>query len=435
MLSQVLNNRTFTFENSLDFARQQDQADELHRYRDQFLYPTQKNGTPYIYFCGNSLGLQPKITKDFIDSELEAWQKLAVEGHFVGKRPWIPYHEYLAEPMAKVVGAKPSEVVVMNTLTVNLHLMMVSFYQPTQERHKILIEADAFSSDQFGVVSQIKFHGYDPETSLIALKPRAGEATLRQEDIDDIIEKEGNQIALILFGNPNYYTGQVFDLQRITELGHQKGCYVGFDCAHGAGNIPLNLHDSGADFAIWCTYKYMNAGPGSMSGCFVHERHNYDLELPRFTGWWGHNKAERFNMRDDFDPIPGAEGWQLSNTPILSMAAIRASLQLFDEVSMEQLRAKSLKLTGFLEYLIHEIGDERIEIITPSSPDERGCQLSIQVRGADKRLFDSMMEMGVIGDWREPNVIRLAPTPFYNSFEEVFRCAEVLRESLLKGEK
>jgi kynureninase len=430
MLSSILEKRTFHFENNLPYAQQQDQVDNLYAYREQFLYPIQEDGTPYIYFCGNSLGLQPKIAKVFIDEELEAWHKLAVEGHFVGKRPWIPYHEYLAEPMAKVVGAKPSEVVVMNTLTVNLHLMLVSFYQPTPKRHKVLIEADAFSSDQFGVVSQIKFHGYDPETSLIALQPRKGEATLRQEDIEAVIEAEGENIALVLFGNPNYYTGQVFDLRRITELGHAKGCYVGFDCAHGAGNVPLNLHDSGADFAVWCTYKYMNAGPGSMSGCFVHERHNYDLTLPRFAGWWGHNKNERFNMRDDFDPIPGAEGWQLSNTPILSMAAIRASLQLFDAVSIEQLREKSLKLTGYLEYLIHDIGDSRIQIITPDDPAQRGCQLSVQVRGADKRLFDQMMALGVIGDWREPNVIRLAPVPFYNSFEEVYRCATILRESL-----
>ncbi len=414
---------------SLEHAQELDQADPLRHYREQFHLPIQKNGNPYFYFTGNSLGLQPKSTETYIRQELNDWKDLGVEGHFHAKNPWMPYHEFLTEKMARVVGAKPIEVVVMNTLSVNLHLMMASFYRPSPDRYKILIESDAFPSDKYAVQSQLRFHGYE-EDGLLELRPKQGEELIRQEDIDQMIEEEGEKIALILIGCPNYYTGQVFDMKHIAALGHSKGCMVGFDLAHGAGNLDLSLHDSGVDFATWCTYKYLNSGPGSVGGCFVHERHANNIELPRFAGWWGHNKETRFNMRHDFDPIPGAEGWQLSNPPILSLAAILASLDIFDEVGMKALTTKSKKLTGYLEDLLHEIEDPNIKIITPSNPEERGCQLSIQVKNADKTLFNAISAKGVIADWREPDVIRVAPVPLYNSFSDVFHFAHILKTEL-----
>lgn len=423
---------TISFENNLAFAQKMDAADLLKKYRADFHLPQQANGKPHIYLCGNSLGLQPKRTTTFIEQELSDWSKYGVEGHFHAKNPWMPYHEFLTKAMANVVGAKPLEVVVMNTLTVNLHLMMVSFYQPTSTRHKILIEADAFPSDKYAVESQIKFHGFNAADSMIELKAREGEVCLREEDILQTIEEQGESIALIMLGNTNYYTGQFFNMKAITEAGHAKGCKVGFDCAHGAGNVELNLHDSGADFAVWCSYKYLNSGPGSIGGCFVHERFANNKELPRFTGWWGHNKETRFKMRDAFDPIPGVEAWQLSNPPILSMAAVWASLQIFEEAGIGNLRQKSVSLTGYLEFLLHELNDDRINIITPSNPDERGAQLSIEVKGAGKSLFDQLIEKGVNADWREPNVIRVAPAPLYNSYEDVFLFVEVLKELLTK---
>ena len=319
----------------------------------------------------------------------------------------------------------------MNTLSVNLHLMMVSFYQPTKSRFKILIEADAFPSDRYAVESQIKFHGYDPKESLLELKARPGEECVRMEDIEKIIEEEGETIALIMIGNTNYYTGQFFDMKHIAKLGHTKGCKVGFDCAHGAGNVKLDLHNCGVDFAVWCSYKYINSGPGSLGGCFVHERHAHDKDLPRFAGWWGHNKATRFGMRDGFDPIPGVEAWQLSNPPILSMAAIKASLEVFMDAGMDRLFEKSKKMTGYLEFLIDDIKDERIGIITPRDPKQRGCQLSVQVKSANKALFDKITAAGVIADWREPDVIRIAPIPLYNSFEDCYRFASLLKQELL----
>ena len=410
---------------SLTYAKQLDAQDPIRAYREEFYLPVQKNGEQHLYFCGNSLGLQPKRTEKFIQQELEDWKMLGVEGHFHAKNPWMPYHEFLTERMAKIVGAKPIEVVMMNTLSVNLHLLMASFYRPTKERFKILIEADAFPSDRYAVESQIHFHGY--KDGLLELKAREGEVLVRHEDIETIIEQEGHEIALILIGCPNYYTGQVFDMKRIAALGHAKGCVVGFDLAHGAGNLHLELHDSGIDFAAWCSYKYLNSGPGSVSGCFVHERHAHNSDLPRFAGWWGHNKTTRFNMRHAFDPIPGAEGWQLSNPPILSLAAIMASLEIFEEVGMPALLEKSAKLTGYLEFLVNNLEGDRVNIITPSNPKERGCQLSIQVRDADKSLYDAITEKGVIADWREPDVIRVAPIPLYNSFEDVFRFVEVLK--------
>ncbi len=418
------------FVDSLDFAREMDLLDPLAPYREEFHLPGQENGEPYLYFCGNSLGLQPRRSEAALKQELDDWAHLGVEGHVHARNPWMPYHEFLTQAMAAVVGAHPLEVVVMNTLSVNLHLMMVSFYRPSPKRYKIVIEADAFPSDKFAVASQVRFHGFDPETSLVELKPREGEHCLRMEDIATIIDREGEEIALVMLGNTNYYTGQFFDMKEITRLAHAKGAKVGFDCAHGAGNVELNLHDSGADFAVWCSYKYLNSGPGSLAGCFVHERHAYDKEIPRFEGWWGHNKDTRFEMRDGFDPIPGVEAWQLSNPPILSLAAVKASLELFDEVGMSNLRKKSLKLTGYLEFLLERMGKEVVRVISPKKPEERGCQLSIQVKNGYKALFHTVSDMGVIADWREPDVIRIAPTPFYNSYVEVFRFVEILKTAL-----
>jgi len=411
----------------LEYAKQQDQLDELSNYRNQFHIPKDKNGNELIYFTGNSLGLQPKSTKSYINQELEDWANFGVKGHTEAKNPWLPYHEFLTESMANLVGAKPIEVVTMNTLTANLHFMMVSFYQPTKTRYKIVIESDAFPSDKYAVESQLRHHGFDDKEGLILWKPRKNEELLHFEDLEAILESQGEEIALLMIGGVNYYTGQYFDLKRITELGHIHGCVVGFDCAHGAGNVELSLHDSGADFAVWCTYKYLNSGPGSLAGCFVHERHAYNKNLNRFTGWWSHNKETRFNMRHEFDVLSGAEGWQLSNPPILSMAAIKASLDIFNEVGIKKLVEKSRKLTGYFEFLINGLNNKDIKIITPTNPEERGCQLSIQVNNADKGLHDKLTKAGVMSDWREPDVIRCAPVPLYNSFKDVYNMVEKLK--------
>jgi len=415
-----------SYKNTADFASSLDEKDELRKFRNEFHIPLQKNGEEHIYMCGNSLGLQPKRTKEYLNQELEDWATFGVEGHFHAKNPWMPYHEFLTESYAKIVGAKPTEVVAMNTLTVNLHLMMVSFYQPTKKRHKIIIEGDAFPSDIYAVESQIKHHGFSPKTTLIKLRPRDGESAIRTEDIQTIIEREGDEISLIMLGGVNYYTGQVFDFEYITKLGHANGINVGFDLAHAAGNIKLELHKWGVDFAVWCSYKYLNSGPGSVAAAFVHERH-HRTNLNRFAGWWGHNKEDRFIMPDRFNPIQSAEGWQLSNPPILSLAAIRASLSIFDEVGMDKLVAKSKELTNYLLYLFNTIDTDRIEIITP---EERGCQLSIRVQNGNKTLFDSITEKGVVADWREPDVIRVAPIPLYNSFQDVFNFYNILKEEL-----
>ncbi len=407
-----------------------DQNDPLASYINAFHIPKEDNGKNWLYFTGNSLGLQPKSTKLAIDQELNDWAKLGVEGHFEAKNPWMPYHEFLTESMAKIVGAKPIEVVVMNTLTTNLHLLMVSFYNPTPKRCKILIESDAFPSDRYAVQTQLEFHGFDANECLVEWHPRKGETLLRIEDLEHILEEQGDEIALLLIGGVNYYTGQYLNLKEIAKLGHAKGCKVGIDLAHGVGNIQPELHDSGVDFAAWCTYKYLNSGPGSLGGIFVHERYANDKTLKRFAGWWSQNKTTRFNMRQPLDITPGAEGWQLSNPPILSMAAIKASLDLFNEVGMTALRQKSLKLTAYLEFLINELNHPHINIITPSNPNERGCQLSIQVKNADKTLHKQLIENHVITDWREPDVIRCAPVPFYNSFEDVFRMVEILKNLL-----
>ncbi len=418
------------YQNSPDFAQQLDREDPIAHLRQEFHIPKDQNGNNWLYFTGNSLGLQPKLTQKYIQQELDDWAKYGVEGHFKAQNPWMPYHEFLTETMAEIVGAKPIEVVVMNTLTTNLHLLMVSFYQPTKTKYKIIIESDAFPSDQYAVQSQLKFHGFDPKEGLIEWKPREGEELLHIEDLETILENQGDEVAMLLIGGVNYYTGQYFNLKKIASLGHHKRCIVGIDLAHGAGNIQPDLHESGVDFAAWCTYKYLNSGPGSLAGLFVHEKHAHQKDLPRFSGWWNHNKDTRFNMRQPFDVMVGAEGWQLSNPPILSMAAIRASLDVFAKVGMDALRRKSIKLTGYFEYLINQIDADQIQIITPKNPDERGCQLSIQVNNADKRLHQKLTEEKVITDWREPDVIRCAPVPMYNSFEDVYKMVEIL-EGLL----
>lgn len=409
-------------------ARLLDETDPLRSFRERFHFPESADGSQPLYFTGNSLGLMPRKAREYVLQELDDWSRFAVEGHLHARNPWLPYHEFLTKPMARVVGAKPTETIVMNGLTVNLHLMMVSFYRPTKERYKIIIEKGAFPSDQYAVESQIEFHGFDAKEGLIELTPRDGESTLRTEDILDTIDREGDSVALIMLGGVNYYTGQAFDMRAITAAGHAKGCVVGFDCAHAAGNLELRLHDDDVDFAVWCSYKYLNGGPGGVAGAFVHERHSHAFDLPRFAGWWGNNKQTRFLMGPDFDCLPGAEGWQLSNPPILQMAALRASLEIFDEATISALRAKSLKLTAFLEQCLTNIGDDRISIVTPSDPQQRGCQLSIRV--SDKALYDRISERGVIVDWREPDVIRVAPVPLYNSFDDVANFARILSECL-----
>lgn len=410
------------YENTLAFARQLDRDDSLRAWREQFIFPQHK-GENVLYFCGNSLGLQPKTIRRALLNELDQWATHGVEGHFRGDMPWMYYHKFLTGQSARLVGALPHEVVVMNTLTVNLHLMMVSFYRPVRERFKIIMEAGAFPSDQYAVESQVRWHGYDPATAIVELAPRPGEDTLRAEDILQTIEKEGNKTALVMLGGVNYYTGQLYDLETIAAAAHRAGACAGFDLAHAAGNAPLRLHDWNADFAVWCSYKYLNSGPGGPSGAFVHERHGDNAALPRFAGWWGHDESVRFQMKKGFKPMRGAEGWQLSNAQIFSFAAHKASLDIFDAAGMDNLRAKSLQLTGFLEFILDEINREKnlFRIITPRDPAGRGCQLSLLADHRGKALFDYLAENGAIADWREPNVIRFAPVPLYNSFEDVYR--------------
>ncbi|MEP6923461.1 MAG: kynureninase [Pyrinomonadaceae bacterium] len=425
------------FESTAAFARKLDEQNLLGIFRDKFFIPKQPNGEDVLYFAGNSLGLQPKLTKSYIEQELKDWATFGVEGHFQAQNPWMPYHELMTEQMARIIGAKPIETVVMNSLTVNLHLLMVSFYRPIGKRRKIVIEAGAFPSDQYAVQSQIKFHQKSESSAvadgsdwLIELKPRENETLLRTEDIEKTILANGGEIALILLGGVNYYTGQKFDLERITEIGHKAGAIVGFDLAHAAGNVELELHDWNADFAVWCSYKYLNAGPGGVAGVFVHERHAESFDLPRFAGWWGHDKETRFLMDSEFVPMRGAEGWQISNPPIFQLAALKASLDIFEEAGMQNLLEKSRKLTGYLEFLLNEIHDERISLITPANSAERGCQLSIRVKNTDKSLFQKITAQGVVADWREPDVIRVAPVPLYNTFTDVFRFAQILKDCL-----
>ncbi len=419
------------FETSFDFAIKMDQNDELKSYRDSFHFPVDSNGNKILYFTGNSLGLQPKTTKEAVEQELDDWANFAVEGHFKAKNPWMPYHELLTNDMAEIVGAKHEEVVIMNSLTANLHFLMISFYNPTKKRFKILIESDAFPSDRFAVKSQLKLHGFDPKNDLIEWSPRGNENLLRIEDLQEIIKKNGDEIALILVGGVNYYTGQLLDLKKIAKIGHSKGCKVGIDLAHGVGNVNLKLHESGIDFAAWCTYKYLNSGPGSLGGIFVHNKHKKNKSLKRLTGWWGQNKSKRFKMREELDISNGAEGWQLSNPAILSMAAIKASLELFRKVGMNKLRMKSIKLTGYLEYLILQMNNKNIDIITPKDPNQRGCQLSIKLNNSKKSLHENLRLNNVITDWRDPNVIRCAPVPFYNSYQDVYNFVKILKKLLL----
>jgi len=404
-----------------EFPAAMDARDPLRHFRERFYLPTNKKGEECIYFCGHSLGLQPKTARSYIEQELRDWAELGVEGHFHAKAPWMPYHRLLTKQTAVLVGAETDEVVVMNSLTVNLHLMMTSFYRPTPQRHKVLIERAAFPSDQYAVKSQIRLHGFDPATSLIEAQPRDCELCLRDEDVESLIEREGSSIALILLGGVNYATGQVFDMEAIVKAGHRQGCVVGVDLAHAVGNVPLSLHHWGPDFAAWCSYKYLNGGPGCVAGCFVHERHARAFDLPRFSGWWGHDEGTRFRMGPDFRPMQGAEGWQLSNPPILALAALRASMEIFAEAGMQTLRSKSESLTGYLEFLLDQRKSPNFSIITPREPARRGAQLSIRLPNHGRAVCDRLTAEGVIGDWREPDTFRVAPVPLYNSFSDVYQ--------------
>ena len=418
---------TSHFEPSFDFAQKLDQEDPLRSFREKFVFP-QHHGEPVLYFCGNSLGLQPLAVREAVNAELDHWGEHAVEGHFRGEKPWMYYHKFLTEATARLVGALPHEVVVMNTLSVNLHLLMVSFYRPSGKRYKIIMEAGAFPSDQYAVESQVRFHGFEPADAIVEVAPREGEETLRTADILETISRHGNETALVLFSGVQYYTGQFFDLKAITEAAHRAGAYAGFDLAHTAGNLPLELHEWGPDFAVWCSYKYLNSGPGGPSGVFVHERHANSPELPRFAGWWGHDEDSRFRMEKGFRPMHGAAGWQLSNAQILSFAAHLASLNLFDEAGMNRLRVKSLLLTAYLEYTLTSARDRGLDfrIITPNESNSRGCQLSLLTGPEGRALFDRLTGQGVVTDWREPNVIRFAPVPFYNSFTDIWKLGKLL---------
>ena len=398
-----------------------DARDPLASYRERFFFPKTANGEDCVYLSGHSLGLQPKSAREYIEQELNDWAQLGVEGHFHARNPWMPYHRLLTGQTAELVGAQAGEVVVMNSLTVNLHLMMTSFYRPTAQRHKILIEGGAFPSDQYAVKSQIEFHGFHPASSLLELTPRPGESCMRDDDIELLIDREGDSIALILLGGVNYATGQAFDLPGITRAGHRKGCVVGLDLAHAAGNLPLKLHEWGPDFAVWCSYKYLNGGPGCVGGCFVHERHQHAWDLPRLAGWWGHEEKIRFAMGPDFQPMAGAEGWQLSNPPILALAPLRASMDIFHEAGMDRLRAKSISLTGYLEFLLQRHPSPKFSILTPRETDRRGAQLSLRIPNIGRALCEDLASTGVIGDWREPDTYRVAPIPLYNSYQDVYK--------------
>jgi kynureninase len=417
------------FQNSLAFAKKLDKQDALKQYRKLFHIPKVKGKTS-VYFTGNSLGLQPTSTKKFVVEELDDWAALGVEGHIHSRRPWLYYHKFSKKALAALTGAKPSEVVAMNHLTVNIHLMLVSFYRPTVTRFKIITEAGAFSSDQYAFESQVKFHGLNPADAIVEIKPRNGETSLRTEDVLATIEQHKDQVALVILGCVQYYTGQFFNIKKITEAGHHAGAVVGFDLAHGIGNVPFNLHTDGVDFAVWCGYKYLNSGPGAVAGAFVHERHANNFEAPRFAGWWGHHEGERFQMKKGFKPMSGVDGWQLSNFPILPGAAQLASLEIFQKAGIKNLRKKSILLTGYLEFLLNSIQSDAFTILTTNKKEERGCQLSIYMNRNGKKVFNALTKAGVIADWREPNVIRVAPVPLYNTFEEVFRFVEILKKAL-----
>jgi len=412
-----------------EWAQARDAADPLRDFRSEFLIPPHAQGDSH-YFCGNSLGLQPRAAREAVNAELDYWGELGVEGHFKGRLPWMDYHEFVRDHLAELVGAQPDEVVAMNTLGVNLHLMMVSFYRPTPDRHAILIEAGAFPTDRYAVESQIRYHGFSPNLSLIELEGDEPNGTLSMGAIERALAEHGSRIALVLLPGVQYRTGQVFDLKAITELAHKHGCQVGFDLAHAVGNLPLQLHDSGMDFAIWCSYKYLNGGPGAVGGAFVHARHAR-ATLPRFAGWWGHDKTTRFQMGPEFIPTPGADGWQLSNPPILSLAPLRVSLEIFHRAGMQRLREKSLQLSGYLEWLVETQLPDVLDIVTPKDPARRGSQLSIRVLGGraqGRALFEYLIDNGIIGDWREPDVIRISPVPLYNRFADCLAFAQAVRQ-------
>jgi kynureninase len=417
------------FENTPEFAKNLDANDPLKDFRDRFYIP-QHNGKDSIYFIGNSLGLQPKTAKEYINQELDDWARLGVEGHFHAKNPWMPYHEIFPKQLSKIVGCLPQEVVVMNSLTVNLHLLMVSFYRPTKQRYKIICEAKAFPSDQYAFESQARYHGFDPEEAIVEVEPREGEQAIRMEDILSTIQQHGHQAAMVLFGGVNYYTGQYFDCKSITEAAHEVGAYAGFDLAHAAGNVELHLHDWNVDFACWCSYKYLNSGPGGVAGAYIHEKHAMNKDLPRFAGWWGYTKETRFKMEKGFEPIPTTEGWQISNAPILSMAAHKASLDVFEAAGMERLHTKRKKISAYLLYLLNDINEKQrekvLDIITPFGEEEKGCQVSMLMLRKGRTFFDQLVNEGVFPDWREPNVIRIAAVPLYNTFEDVWKFGEII---------
>ncbi len=425
---------TMKFENTKEFAQQMDSEDNLAPYKNEFIFP-KVNGKEVIYFTGNSLGLQPRSAKKYVDEVMEDWANLAVEGHFYAEKPWWDYHERFSAKLGKVVGGRPGEITVMNTLTVNLHLLMATFYTPTAKRFKIICEEKAFPSDQYMITSQVKFHGYTEEEAVVKIEKREGEHFFRTEDVVAKINELGDECALVLIGGVNYYSGQVLDMKTITAAGHNVGAKVGWDLAHAAGNIELKLHDWNVDFAAWCSYKYMNSGPGNASGCFINEKYHGRKDLTRLEGWWGHNKERRFLMEPEFQPEPDANAWQISNAPILAMAPYLASLEMFEEVGMPALIEKRNKIVAYLEFILHEIDkevDASFEIITPSNQEERGTQLSVFLHGEGKELFNYLMENGVITDWREPNVIRLAPAPFYCSFQDMYEFGQILKAGILK---
>lgn len=421
------------FENTIEFAQKLDGQDVLKSFRSKFFIP-QHQGKDTIYFTGNSLGLQPKSTAAYIQQELNDWAQHGVEGHFHAKNPWLSYHEIFPSLLSKILGAKEEELVVMNQLTVNLHLLMVSFYQPTAQRYKIICEAKAFPSDQYALESQVKFHGLNYEDAVIEVSPKVGEHTIRLEDILATIEQHKDSVALVLFGGVNYYTGQVFDMKTIAAATHKVGAICGFDLAHAAGNIELHLHDWDVDFACWCSYKYLNSGPGGVSGVFIHEKHIANKSIKRFAGWWGYKKDTRFKMERGFEPIPTAEGWQLSNAPVLSMAAHKAALDIFYEAGMERIHMKRKLLAAYLHFVLSEINQQQtekiIEVITPTNEEEHGCQVSMLMLKDGKKIFDALMQQGVIADWREPNVIRVAPVPLYNSFEDIFYFGSIISKTI-----
>ncbi len=425
------------FKNSREFAQELDIEDPLSKYRNEFLFP-KVNGKEVIYFVGNSLGLQPKNAQKYVNEIMKDWAELGVEGHFFAEKPWWDYHERFSTKLAKVVGANPSEVTVMNTLTVNLHLLMVSFYRPSGKRFKIICEEKAFPSDQYMISSQVRFHGYDPKDAIVEIEKREGENNFRLEDILAKIEEVGEECALVLIGGVNYYTGQVFDMETITKAGHEVGALVGWDLAHAAGNIELKLSEWNVDFAAWCSYKYMNSGPGNASGCYINKKYHNKKDIPRFEGWWGHNKERRFLMEPEFQPEPDADAWQISNAPVIAMAPYLASLEMFDEVGMPALIQKRNKIVAYLEFILHKIDKEvesSFEIITPSDQDQRGTQLSVFLHGEGRELFNYLMENGVFTDWREPNVIRLAPSPFYCSYEDMYNFGQILKRGILYKQK